>query len=313
MRRIIPKVFLLLVFASFVHASTDDLEDLIDKERVVNQPQSVDDAPPPAILLGDAGSVTIYSSVVYGGNPSPLCEAIPFDELMDLSDGNLRGNETVLNMKSPRIRDALEKACLIRPGDDVFVVGRGIQSWVKLGEFFVRPGRTHCQEDSPYALFGRLEQKLASEPLFYATHADLKEGDNYFQPLHMKPGTSPLIKQLVPDVAEYSVAQATVSASNVEIFFFLKRRMLRPEEDGFPSEIVLWQKGDRVNFLTQEQVDSVDGSGHLRIEGVLDFNQDGYLDVWLEGDQKKCPYYLLYQGLEDGFAPVELPNPPCSC
>jgi hypothetical protein len=99
----------------------------------------------------------------------------------------------------------------------------------------------------------------------------------------------------------------------VEALFHLRRRRVAPDDDGFPNEILLWQKGDKIEILTQEAVDSVNGSGSVNVEAVLDYNRDGFLDLWVKGTQRKCPYYLLYQGGEEGFTPVELPNTPCSC
>jgi hypothetical protein len=55
------------------------------------------------------------------------------------------------------------------------------------------------------------------------------------------------------------------------------------------------------------------GSGHIRIKGVLDYNGDQRIDLLISGDQFKCNYELLFEGIEQGFTPADLPTPACSC
>jgi hypothetical protein len=320
MRRIITVFALLVLTMAAVRASTDDVESLIEKEKVEEQNppanRSADETAPPAFLLGTTDSVALYSSAVYGGDPSPICESFPFDELIDMSNGDPLDEETVLNMKLPRVRQAVEDSCLIRPGDEVLAVGRGSQSWILIRDFVIRRAPAVCPADSPYSLMARLDHELDEAPLFYSTDPDLKEGDNEFAPVHPLapvPNATELLRPVVSDMKEYEVRGATVAAANVEALFHLRRRRVTPDDDGFPNEILLWQKGDKIELLTQEAVDSVNGSGSVNVEAVLDYNRDGFLDLWVKGTQRKCPYYLLYQGGEEGFTPVELPNTPCSC
>ncbi len=315
MRRIITILPILVLVLAPLQASGDDIESLIDTEKVEQEPapDAGGDDVPPAFLLGDSSSVALYSSSVYGGDPSPICDSFPFDELIDMNDSDPLAEDVVLNMRLPRVKQTVEEACLIRPGDDVLAVGRGRQTWVLIRDFVIRKAPGVCPSDSPYSLTARVDTVLADEPLFYSTDADLKEGENDFRLIAMSTASRAPLTGVVADIQEYDVRMATVSASNVDAFFHLKRRQLTPEDDGFPNEMVLWQSGDQIQILSQEAVDSVGGSGRLNVEAVFDYNRDGRLDVWIRGDQKKCPFHLLYEGGEEGFIPVDLPNKPCSC
>lgn len=292
----------------------DDVDGLIEKSKAQDESvEDVSDDVPPAFLLGDRKSVTIYSSTVYGGNASPVCQSFPFDELIELSNGNPENDETVLNMKIPRVKQVVEESCLIRPGDDVIAITASSQTWVAIKDFVIVRAQALCPSDSPYSLVGRIGRSLEADPLFYSTDPELKEGENEYVGIAMSPGSIEGARIDIPDVKDYIVTTVQVSGLNVDALFHLKRRSVTPDDDYFPNEMVYWQKGDKLELLTQEAVDSLSGSGHVRVEGIFDYNRDGFLDIWISGDQKTCPYHLLFDGSENGFTPIDLPNKPCSC
>jgi hypothetical protein len=125
--------------------------------------------------------------------------------------------------------------------------------------------------------------------------------------------TKKLLKQTVPELADYDIRVASVGAANCDALIFLKRRVVMADDDGLPNEAVLWKHADKIGYVAREQVDSSRGSGHVRLKALIDYNGDGRVDALLSGDQFKCSYELLFEGIEDGFAPVELPAPSCSC
>jgi hypothetical protein len=65
--------------------------------------------------------------------------------------------------------------------------------------------------------------------------------------------------------------------------------------------------------LWSERVDVKKGSGHLRVDAMLDYNRDGFIDLIVFGDHNGCPYKIIFEGTKTGFSRLDLPLKPCVC
>ncbi len=309
---------LLLLLFSPLHA--DQLDSLIDQEKQ-NQKQWTDDVDelPPAYLWGNKAGVEIYAASAYDGKAGSLCQPIEFDELIEMSRGTITDRETILNLSLPRVREMLQQSCMIRPNDKLIAVGEGWQKTVVVSEFVVRRDRLVCPHDSPFSLWASIEPQLEQEPIFFSSEGSWPETDNGFQrlrevePLDQDSPIRKTVESLVPDQAEFKLMLVGLHATNADLLYLLRRRTATLEDDGLPNEILLIKSGTQVEKLWVERVDIKKGSGHLRVEAMLDYNHDGLIDVIVSGDHNGCPYQIVFEGTSTGLNRADFPIKPCSC
>lgn len=319
MKRFFFFLGVIMIFAPRVlPVEKDPMETLIEENKKT-VPEETEDELPPLFLLGDISGIEIYSPALVGGNLESLCKPAPLDELIEISRGRVQDAETVLNMSLPRVQQLMNDLCLIRPGDDVLALGAGFQRYIRLKDFVIKRDSSFCSTQSPYSLWMSFEEPLDMEPFLFYLGSDLTERPNHFQseenltkvPLSsvMK---SDLIKQLIV-LKEYEITVYKVGFPNCDHIILAKRRSVSPEENELINEGLFWELGGRTELMWVEKVNLRKGSGHIRLDGVWDYNGDGQLDVMLSGDHRQCPYQVLFKGKEAGFEAQDIPHKLCGC
>jgi len=274
---------------------------------------------PPVLLLAEDRFIQIYSSANHYDEEFILCEDNQMDDLAERAGHNPDEDKTVLNLKNPRIQSSLAQFCLTRPNDLIFSVGRGENALLTMEKFHLRKEYPLCPNKSAYGLYATTEPSLESTPLFYSTDLQLKEGPNHFTPkskLKIIPASDNLkiaLSQKIKFLEEYSISVSSVGASNFDALIHIKKKSTHSEDVGLPNEIILWSRGKNVTILITERVEKSRKSGHVDVIGVLDFNQDNQLDLFIKGDQDGCPYQAVFKGRKEGFERHSIPRRRCRC
>ena len=302
-------LFLSALLLSPLHAA-DPLDKLIMSEQEARDEWAQDaDELPPASLWGNRTGVELSL---------PLCEPLPFDELIELSRGNPQNQETVLNLDLPRVREIMDRTCLVRPGDPLMAVGPGEQQRVALKNFVIRRDRPACSDDSPYSLWGTFPEPLPWDPIFFSSLEGWPEGGNAAVALTESPPSDESelrarVAKLVKDLSDFRITTIDIKAPNADALIVLRRKVATLEDDMLSNDMVLRQQGELLEVVWSERVDSKKGSGSLRPEVALDFNGDNFTDLVLSGTHQGCPYRLVLEGGEMGFSTVDLPQKTCFC
>jgi hypothetical protein len=303
-----------------VAAESDPVENLIQDEHVTQQPAPASDEElPPMFLFGSADGVKIYSRGTQTLDNAWVCQSLELDEVVQLTRGDPSAAATTVNLDIPRVKTMFEDSCLIRTGDYLMALALGFQKIVSVNRFSIRQQGTGCSRESSLTLWANLEDPLEQEPFLYSTNLDLPEGGNDFRNLDELSEVSEdktvreHLDGAVRFINEYDVKIYLVNAPNCKYLAHVKRRSVTLEDNGLPNEILLWAQGDEFLQFWIEKVDERNGSGHIRIDGVWDYNGDGLVDLLINADHQKCPYHMLFNGLEKGFEAEEIPNEPCGC
>ncbi len=300
--------------------AADEIEGLIDKEQAAESVWVDSDGDlPPARLLGTETAVRIYSPANETTRDNLLCSSVEFDEILELEREEKISNEIKLNISIPRIRESISDSCLIRPGDPLLAVGPGWQELVVVKEFIVRSEKPICPNDPPYSLWVNFDAPLRAEPFFFSTEVELPTSTNGYvsidgykaEPLDRR--LKEKLAQDIPFFDEYETGVYTLDATKGDRLITVKRKSVSSDDSSLISEAVYVEKGGLLTMVQSEQVDSTHGSGHLAIEGFLDFDGDKILDLLLIGDHQGCSYQSLFKGTEMGFERLDLPTRPCSC
>ena len=309
--------FLLL---PFLHAESDHVESLINNEKDELKKWLDEDGDlPPAFLLGDGPSVHLYSTFMERTGAGRLCANVDFDELLEEKKTLGERESFVINFKAARNRASIGESCLIRPGDTLAAVSAGMTRKVGVKDFIVKRARPVCSEDAPFILTLTIDTFLDQEPFFYASDPELKEGDNFFRsietlgPFTYSDAVKREINTLIQFPEEFEFKTHEIRAMNCDGVVVLKRKSVSSDDSGLPNEILLAVKDDNVSVLISELVDKMNGSGHLELTGVLDYNLDGLTDILVTGTQAGCPYSVLFQGEAETFQKIDLPTSPCKC
>jgi hypothetical protein len=312
-------LFSLLAIPAF-SADDDDIEGLIETEQT-NQDAWKDSEGdlPPARLIGSKNAILIYSPANEALRENYLCSDVEFDELLDSeeSDGNF--SAIILNTKSPRVKEALADRCLVRPGDPLLAVGPGWQEMVAVKEFLVRRERPVCPNDAPYSLWVTYDGTLPDDPFFFTTEIDWPATENGFKfvdQLSTETVTAEIRSKLndeLPFVDEYEALAYSVKAVNCDHLIRVTKKNVSAEDASLPGVMILSETRGRLQTLLSESIDGTHGTGHLTIEGILDFNGDQKIDLLLKGDHRGCPFNALFKGTDEGFERIDLPNRPCAC
>ncbi len=311
----------IIFFLVLVSARADEIDSLVDQEKAdtdrwMSEPGEL----PPVYRFGLPGSVEVYSTAADKGNSdNALCTGAEFDELIGLTRGNPEDPQTEVNLKLPRVREAMERMCLIRPGDSLTAVGWGWRKEVVVGDFSIRREKPACQDDQAYSLWGNLIEALPEAPVFFTTVPGLDASTFSFRlagDLAAVSLDAPALKALggqMKFLEDYEIHGFEAGFPNCDKLIKVERKHVNLEDSSLPNAGLYWQKGDEVGRIWEERVDAERGSGHIKIEGLLDFNSDGFIDLLISGDRFNCPYQILFLGQADGFEPVALPNKRCSC
>lgn len=319
MIRLLALAVVASLLAGVSHA-VDSLESLIEKEqKAVKEWAEEAEELPPAMLIGDRTGVELYSAITNRGKGNALCEPLPFDELIELSRGKPSGRETVINTDLPRVRELLQDACVVRPGDYFLAVGAGRQARVPIKRLVIRRDRASCPQDSPYSLWGAFATALDDDPIFFLSGEDVPEGDNGFlsvleQPI---PGGTTGLKAGWPrgigDARDYDAWQVAFGTSTADRLVVLRRKTVSLDDDGLPNAALLIERDGKTEMLFMERVDVKKGSGHLQPACFIDYNKDGLTDLIVTGDHAGCPYILVFSGSSEGLKQSDFPQKPCKC
>lgn len=308
----------LLMVASYLAA--DPLESLIDNEKKAREEWTEEiDELPPAYLWGDQNGVELYSSSNPEDKQNLICQPLPFDELIELSLGNPADHETILNVDLPRVRELLQTACLVRPGDSLVAIAAGDQKLIRIKQFILKRDQAICPQTSPYSLWGTLEEPLVEAPLFYTTVLTMPEGNNSYlkwveqKPLDQENDIRKKLTAKVVDQSEYRLTIIDIHSSDLERLLILRRSTADINDDGLPNEIILAQTTADIEKVWIERVDLKRGTGHLRVESTFDYNADGFRELQISGEHQGCPYQMVFEGSKEGFRPIDLPLKTCIC
>ena len=163
-----------------------------------------------------------------------------------------------------------------------------------------------------------MEPALEEAPFFYSTDVQLPFGQNDFvvvpAPTNPAPeAVSAALNEKVKFLKEYDVRAVSLVGANIDGVIYLKKKQVSLDDVGLPNEMLFWFKEAHVGEMLEEKVRKDGKSGHLKVVGSLDFDQDGRLDLIIQGDQNSCVYRALFKGLENGLQLEETPLVPCSC
>lgn len=288
---------------------SDSLENLIEKEQVIGDDwpeESVRPELPPVRLKGTAGEVQIMG-LALSKTEMALCTGLEVDELIELSHEKPGASRMVINTSLSQVRGLLEDSCLIRPGDEIFAVGRGSQRRVRVGQFIARAG-------AGYSLWMSVDPPLEEDPLFYTTDLNLGEGSNqYLRVDSFESGTlsellNQKVGQAVPFLDEFAVTILRVGDVSLQELVVLKRRDTTPEDDKLANMVLLGVRNSEVLKIWEEPVNIRKGSGTVSPEGLLDFNQDGLVDLEIRVSRPEGAVVLVLQGTKTGWTPIEIPD-----
>lgn len=298
----------------------DEVETLINTEELEMESWKDSEGDlPPILMVGDHKAFLAYAAPNERARDPMLCSAIEFDELLELSKDEAMPDEVIVNVKKPRVRDAISDNCLVRPGDPVMAIGPGWQMLVVARDFVVRRERYQCLNDPPSSLWVTFDAELPSEPIFFTTNLQLSEGSNDYKSsneLSISSFTKTIrwaVGAQVQFLDEYEPKVISVSAPNCDHLIHLRKKLVTPNDAELPNEVILTEKDGGVDLLLMEKVDPKKGSGHVVLEGIFDSNKDGKMDLVLKGDHQGCPFRVVFQGLEIGFERLELPYRGCAC
>ena len=294
----------------------DPLRDLIEKEEAAESAWLDREPMPEAYLLGDRAGVEVYSSATYGGDSSPVCDPMPYDELIQLS-GRSPADSAPVNTALPRVRDLIGRFCRIRPGDVLIAVGPGWHKRVTVSGFQVRTEPPVCPGDAAHAFWATVEPALPDAPFFFSTNLDLPEGDNAYAPLTVRRPPRrqeiALLSQHLPLLGDFDVTALTVEKEEAATLFELRRRVVASGDSGLPSDLVVWARDPVVQTVWVERIDARRGTGRARAEAVFDVNGDGERDLIVSGTHERCPYRVFFDGGVAGFTRLSVPRKPCRC
>jgi len=299
----------------------DAVENLItDEQKKVSEWLAQDEDLPQAYLLGDKSGIQVYAEYMESADYEKLCGSLNLDELMGAVRGEDGQEKIPVSIESERVREIIGDSCLVRPKDVLLAVGEGWEIPVTVTGFELRKTQPVCSYDAPYSFWGSFSETLPSEPLFFVSGSSVTaEGTNGFigaASINRSTVTAEdfrCLEEAIKFIDEYSVVAYEINAPNCEKVFGLKKREIKLEDSGDPGEILLWKKGEKAEILEMEVIEKTAMSGHVNLEGVFDFNGDGFADLWVRGDQNGCVYNLLFLGGETGFERIKLPSRPCSC
>ncbi|MCG3204197.1 MAG: hypothetical protein KCHDKBKB_00906 [Elusimicrobia bacterium] len=305
-------LLLFLILSGGPLFAQDPIENLIEEEIKTKEEwtQGAEELPF-VVFLGDKNGLKIQSDLI--------CQPIPYDELIELSRGQASDRETVLNLDIPRVREILETICLLRPGDEVLAIQAGTQVRLPLKDFVVRQDAPACRGGSPFSLWGTFSEPLLSTPLFFVTQDTWAEGDNHFVALtEQNPGPfeqawRAAVKNVLPDQDEFRLSFIDLPDLSPRKLIMLRRKVAQLEDNGLPHQILFMEQDTKVEKVWEERVDIKKGSGHFQVEAALDFNGNGFFDLWMSGVHQGCPYQMVLEGGEEGFRPLDMPLGPCGC
>jgi hypothetical protein len=316
-------LFFLLLPSLLRSETPDQLESIIkESHEEVDAWSSLGEELPPIFLLGDQKGVQIYFPAQDDVESGSLCGSVDFDKLFDAAFQKkdfIPGDTVVLNTAAPRVREMLSEACLVRPGDALLAIGQGWQTFVTITDFVVKAERALCPNDPPYSLWVFFDEKLPGVPLFFSSDNRFHPGGNQFAPVpqpplfHLDPVFENQLKDRVQFYSDYRPSVFEVNAENIEKLILLNRENVGHADAGLPNQILLWEKKGEVGELLLERVSEFKASGHIYIEGIFDYNGDGFTDVLVGGDREGCPYRALFEGELTGLHRVDLPFKPCQC
>lgn len=300
---------------------SDEIEGLIEQEKdeLVEWAYETESLPS-GIFLGDQSGVEIYSEFMSSQTGPFLCDDLELTELVELTGGRLSDNETHLNFLLDRVRDEIGNSCTVRPGDSLRAIGPGWQTEVKVHQFTIKRAGPTCRGISPYALWVSFEKPLRQEPLFFHSSEDIPANiDNHYRGTSLLPlekvdqQTKKLLNALLLYSDEYRADVYRLDEKNSDALIHLVKKSISLTDEGLPHELLINQLKNDLEILEMEKVDSQKGSGGVELQGVLDFNQDGWVDLWVQGTQAGCVYKQLFMGKEGGFEPIFTPSRPCRC
>ena len=318
-------MFVVLFFAPLARGS-DPLDALIEKEKVeyedwTSSPLEL----PTTILLGNVRGIELYSDRFRPSREAlTLCQPLVMDELIELNGGERGATNQVLNLQLSRVREILGDACLARPDDPFVAVGPGVNTLVALKDFLIKRERSSCPQTPSYSLWGVIDKTLPEAPLFFSTDIHLTEVENEFvpadgiphrsvNPAHLEKPYPSNLALLVPFIEEYDVIVYDLGALNCDKIAYAKRRVVTPDDSDLPNEILISLHAGHAEILIQERVETKGVSGHLQLVGSMDFNKDGWRDLFIEGDHEECNYFVLFEGVEAGFKKQIFPPKRCGC
>ncbi len=308
-------IVLVIYFSPLFSVESDQVESLIESEQK-EEKEWVDSEGdlPPVFLNGDQTGIEIYSPALNRSKHSLLCTDVEFDELTGFNDDPLKPrNQIVLDIGSSAIRESLSLSCLLRPSDEFLAIGPGWQNTVTLDQFVVKQEQPLCPSDPPYSLWVLFKEELPGEPLFFSSDNELPMGANQFRSLE-KLAISPLdaglksaLAKEIEFIDEYKISVYEVEAKNCDHLLVFKRETVGPEDNDLPNEMVLTEEKGNFEIIQMEKVNTTKASGHVEIEGVLDYNGDGWVDLLLQGTHAGCFYRAFFEGQEKGFKKTVFP------
>ena len=305
-------------FVSRSFGADDSVGDLINTEKQSYQDWlDAADEPPAAFLSGDSSSAELYSPA-FPSSDGLLCSSLEADELIELSGGDPQAPETALNLELPRVRDAIGESCLVRPGDRLVAVGRGWKLERTVSAMVVRREKAPCPDDSPYGLWGTLDEPLPEAPLFFTTDPALQPGSDFWIPKEgLEPSAfsaaGPTLNALVPIPEDYDLRAWKMPGVSTATLVLLVRRQIEDRDDGLPSVALGLAGPAGVTALWIERVDQTAGTGSFDVDGVFDFDSDGRFEIAISGFHQRCPYQTVLRDHGDGWAPLDIPLRPCVC
>lgn len=319
LRRFSFLLFLSLSLSPFVFSS-DAIDSVIeDSKKEIDQWEEPADELPLSILIGDQSSIELYSSVYDFPSEMPLCQNIEFDEILGDQVTRESVNEVLIPVLVKRVKNYFSEKCLVRPHDEFIAVGKGWQTKVYVQEFFAKKEFPFCPDKEQFNLRARFEESLPEAPLFFSTDPELKEGDNHFfsfdtmRKVDVSSATFIALKKKVSFIEDYSLSAVELNMPNCDRLILLNRINVSPDDAGFPSQIIFSEKGEALDEVIHETVQKGRASGHLKLDGGLDFNSDGNLDLVVHGDDSGCVFSVIFEGLSVGFQVFNVPRKMCHC
>lgn len=318
-----PLLFFLFLVPVLGWAKTapDPMEDLIEEQQKSGSDwmEEIQRAElPPVFLVGSKEQVLIKGTG-FNKERTGLCDSLEVDELIDLSHGSTTADQFKVNVSLKPAKQALEDGCLIRPDDDLVAVTRGSIQPIHVGAFWVKNEALKCPREVSSSLWMEVEPPLKEEPLFFTTISGLEPMANRYAPASSfttRPPDDALKEKLrtaIRFIGDFNVSVYEVGDPSLDIIVWLKRVRTEPEDDKLPNEMILGRRGPDLYKVWEEPVDVKNGSGSLVFGSVFDFNNDGLLDLELNGVQGDCPYTLFFRAESKGWTPLATPLPKCQC
>ncbi len=313
--------FFAILFAVLIpaKAARDPLENLIEEESLGSPPSTKIEELPSMFFYGNRTGMKIYSPGTGALDNGGVCHSLELEELVQLSKGGAGEFSMDVNLSIPRVKKMFEDACLIRPGDFAVALSPQFQKTVTIKRFSVQRDAGACALGSPYSLWAHFEEFLEQDPLLFSTDLNLPEGFNSFRlfrdipEVPMNGEVKAALGKATQFLSDYDVRLYPLESTNSKMVAHLRRHQVDLEDDGMFNEILMENAGEGFSEFWVEKIDKKNGTGHIRLEGVWDYNGDGLTDLLISGDHQGCPYQMLFKGLEKGFEAQDLPNEPCHC